>query len=477
MRWWVIGFVLGAACTKHNPEVCCTSAEDCASIGTNGGPYLCNNGLVCVDHVCGMPLMDASPQMPDASTMQCQTNTDCSGATPYCGPFHTCVGCTDSSQCPSQQPICDSTSFSCRGCSMDNECASAVCTTSGACADGTTVIYASPTGSDTALCTQIDPCSITHAFGLAGGTRNNVKLESGSYTANITLTNKLVNVYGSGATIMGPSGAHTFDVNDNAHLRIVGATIVNLNGTNAGMGIACEPTTVSPPPILDLDSVSIMATYATVVGNPCTATIVRSHLQQVSTGAIALFTSGSVATIDRTSMGGGDGLQALGPNAIVHVTNSIFVNVTGSDGAFIGGSAFGSAPGSMFVSFSTIVNSAVKCPSGIPACSGGNSSGACIDNSVIFNGANGAPADTVSGSACYANYTLVYPQSTALSGVNNKLGVNPLLVDPGNGDYHLQTTSPAIDAADVSATDANDFDGVARPQGPRSDLGAFEYKP
>jgi hypothetical protein len=54
------------------------------------------------------------------------------------------------------------------------------------------------------------------------------------------------------------------------------------------------------------------------------------------------------------------------------------------------------------------------------------------------------------------------------------IGVDPKLVAPATGDYHLKADSPAIDAADPSATDAFDYEGTARPIGPHLDLGAFE---
>ena len=50
-----------------------------------------------------------------------------------------------------------------------------------------------------------------------------------------------------------------------------------------------------------------------------------------------------------------------------------------------------------------------------------------------------------------------------------------LFVDPANGDYHLLATAPARDAAVVATDVATDFDGLARPSGPASDIGADEY--
>jgi hypothetical protein len=57
------------------------------------------------------------------------------------------------------------------------------------------------------------------------------------------------------------------------------------------------------------------------------------------------------------------------------------------------------------------------------------------------------------------------------------LGIDPKLAGPASNDYHLQLNSPAIDAADPAATPTPDFDGTSRPQGARSDMGAFEFKP
>jgi len=58
---------------------------------------------------------------------------------------------------------------------------------------------------------------------------------------------------------------------------------------------------------------------------------------------------------------------------------------------------------------------------------------------------------------------------------------NPVIVDPkffANGsDFHLQASSPAIDAGTppVSATVIKDYDGLFRPQGSGYDTSALEY--
>ncbi|HUJ63291.1 MAG TPA: choice-of-anchor Q domain-containing protein [Kofleriaceae bacterium] len=304
-------------------------------------------------------------------------------------------------------------------------------------------------------------------------TRETVKLSAGTYAASLSVVGKTVILDGIGATLNATSSASAFSIGAGARLHVVGLSIVNLNATEA---VDCESSTAVPT--FELDQASIDSVGVPIYGDPCSITITQAKIHGRTAGNFAFLAAGngSVATIDRSLFDGGDGVVA-GAQATVRVTNSVISNQTGPDGAFIGGELLGSSPGSMFVSFSTVVNSLVKCGSGVPICAAGTAPGACIDNSIVFNGGSDVPSDTVSGSACNATYVLAYPQSSALVGGNDMLGVNPALSDPGNGDYHLQASSPAVDAADPSATDPIDYDGVSRPQGPRSDLGAFEYKP
>jgi hypothetical protein len=64
--------------------------------------------------------------------------------------------------------------------------------------------------------------------------------------------------------------------------------------------------------------------------------------------------------------------------------------------------------------------------------------------------------------------------STVTWGAGN-LNTDPLFVDLGKLDLHLQPGSPAIDAADTTEAPAVDFDGNPRPLGPAADMGAYEY--
>jgi len=50
-----------------------------------------------------------------------------------------------------------------------------------------------------------------------------------------------------------------------------------------------------------------------------------------------------------------------------------------------------------------------------------------------------------------------------------------LFVDPGNSNYHLKSTSPAINAGTTLADVTDDMDGVSRPQLGAYDIGCYEY--
>lgn len=61
--------------------------------------------------------------------------------------------------------------------------------------------------------------------------------------------------------------------------------------------------------------------------------------------------------------------------------------------------------------------------------------------------------------------------------INDVWEINPLFVNPENGNFHLQAESPAIDAGISLEIVIDDFEGILRPQGKNSDIGPYEFIP
>ncbi len=62
---------------------------------------------------------------------------------------------------------------------------------------------------------------------------------------------------------------------------------------------------------------------------------------------------------------------------------------------------------------------------------------------------------------------------------SNNISIDPMFIDPNNGDFHLQPSSPCIDSGSASAPNlpATDFEGDPRIYGSAPDIGADEFIP
>ncbi len=113
--------------------------------------------------------------------------------------------------------------------------------------------------------------------------------------------------------------------------------------------------------------------------------------------------------------------------------------------------------------------------------SAGTTTDALIVNNVLTG--NRAAISTYWGGAVGANdvarNNLSWGNSTGdfigtVITYSANLFANPLFVNAGAGDYHLQATSPALGVADPAYSTMPDLDGVVRPVGSGADLGAYE---
>jgi hypothetical protein len=107
-----------------------------------------------------------------------------------------------------------------------------------------------------------------------------------------------------------------------------------------------------------------------------------------------------------------------------------------------------------------------------------------IQNNIWYNPTNYAIVrygSTVTG--CVIDHNMVYGASRLIFDSNgcmvgaNQIGPDPMFVNASTApyDFHLQPGSLAIDSGVNISGVTSDADGVARPQGGYTDLGAFEY--
>jgi hypothetical protein len=370
--------------------------------------------------------------------------------------------------CPMTAPVCDT--GACRGCAKDNECASNVCDVdSGMCIAESAIRYADPNGLATNDCSLTRPCTIASALTVVDTTHPWLRLLPGVYSgAAIMISNKTVRIVGSDATIIPTAGSTT-------------AAVVATTGANAsirGLVVDTRSNTVTafscaPPSgmaTVSLRNVSAktansMATpvWALDVEKLCSITIDSSDF----TG-LTQFIDGSVSIVDRSLFSGNLAVSAS-TSISLRVTNSVLID------PFLLPSLTSPTPGTqtLYFAYNTAYSTfgfAVDCPAATST-----ATSTYIDNIFYAPNANNAFAATTS---CTADTNVIYPHAAAANPGSNAITLDPKLVDAANGNFHLQTTSPAIDMAKPTANDPPvDIDGTTRPQGAAYDIGAYEYKP
>ena len=268
------------ACTKHNPEACCSTADQCSSYGLSGitaceGTQVCNSTGACVAPQCTTNADCTDSTMPLCVNQicvapQCTTNADCTDQTmpfcendvcvaacgsdgdctsmagaPYCATSGACVGCIDDTQCTAQAPVCDSTSNACRGCQKDSECTGGVCVeATGTCTADANVIYVASFGMDTGTCTAEAPCaSLAFALPLVTATRNVIHINTSDFdlgTAPVAIGESVI-IDGIGTTVRvdGSAAPYWFSMTTpTTNITLENSTINGGSAVNVGAGVA-----------------------------------------------------------------------------------------------------------------------------------------------------------------------------------------------------------------------------------------------
>ena len=411
--------------------------------------------LLLLATACNFPKPPDVPDISDAPTdtpAGCQRDEDCGSPTPACV-NNACAVCRTSTSCPLSSPVCDDTSHDCRSCETDSECTSGACNlAAGTCVDKGGVLYVSPGGSAADPCTMSAPCSLLHASEAADTGHEYIVLLPGEYTSGANFNAKTVTIAGNGATIDLATAESTIDIRNGSSIQIRDLHVKNdvqhpgsdfnsiinvIDSTATVTNTQFETSSYDTPGITGVDSTLTLKTstfsqgYLNVSGrlvmDNC---LFRANAYIVVAGSADI----SNSMINSSDRGGID-ISSSDP---MHPRSNIFNN--------------------------TLIAGGVYCTE--------SASGPRQFTSNIF--VNSPHID--SSPSCQYDYNLIFP-SVDVIGVGNKTG-DPLFVDTANNNFHLQPQSPAIDAADPTLlSNGHDFDGISRPQGTRSDIGAFEYVP
>jgi hypothetical protein len=106
-----------------------------------------------------------------------------------------------------------------------------------------------------------------------------------------------------------------------------------------------------------------------------------------------------------------------------------------------------------------------------------------VTNNIIRNNPTGIAEQGVTGTHNQYVNNLIWQNGQGIvlqNGLHDvgTISADPLLVNyqpDGSGDYHLQSTSPAINSGTTQGMPSIDFDGAPRPVGSGPDIGPYEF--
>lgn len=382
-----------------------------------------------------------------------------------------CKSCADSTHCSNPSPVCDSSSFECRVCRIDDECESLVCDVdTGRCLATSEVIYASPAGINTGACSRDVPCSASRAVAVAAATqiKSVVRLLPGDYLDNVRVSTGTIVIVGSGARIDAQNPGGVFTVLRGANVTIRGLLIDLSHGPLFCGGGA---VTTDPGGTLTLRDLTVESRSNYIVDMlDCTA--IARRVKFTGGGRSFILRDRSSFDGDRVHFHTGNYPLLMGMDTSLTIKNSVFDNVI----MVLDPQDTGGTTSRVLFAFNTFYASSSSIAFYRQPTT--NALSATVENNVVVSASpNATSAITCPAPDCIVRHNVVFPQATALPATN--IVMDPKMVNPAMGDYRLRADSPARDIAmpsGLGATD-HDFSGVARPQGSAPDVGAFELVP
>ncbi len=278
----------------------------------------------------------------------------------------------------------------------------------------------------------------------------------------------------------------TAPVNASAATRIDGFTISHGMSAGYGGGIRCEDAsalTIANNTICNNDDGGIYCDvdcHAVIVSN----TITGNRRNQG--GGITCVVSfpeiiGNRITDNTADEGGGIYCVNLGGSRIITIVGNVICrNSLNPYGSGHGGGIYCASPSAKICNNTVVSNHAPSGLGGGVYCDFLANMSTLANNVVAFN-SSGIYAElgirpVFTNNCVYGNAAYDYYGTDDPTGTNSNISLDPNLVDPANSDFHIQPTSPCVDAGDdaVLQSDWLDIDGQTRIQGSHVDIGADE---
>jgi hypothetical protein len=364
------------------------------------------------------------------------------------------------------------TDSTCHGCTSHAQCSSSVCLADGSCSDETNVAYVQSDGTGSAPCTKAAPCgTLDDALNT---TKPIVKIATGLVkgTKTTSINNKTVTIVAdAGATLTrGLFDGAILEVRGNSDVKIFDLDITGAVGAGADgidlMAAGSPSLSLTRAKVDNNQGIGISATGGTLIVSQTTVS--------GNTGAGISATGGTLrvtcSTIGGTAVNTGGGISISG--AQFDLANNFIVSNGGPLAVFGGVKIDGIATstGVHRLEFNTITANQTSGTLTAGVLCSAIAMPLTFANNIVFRNGSGMQ---VEGNGCVWNYSDIGQAITGLADIN----ADPLFVNAAQGDFHIQATSPARDAADPRSTEGVDFDGDARPQDVHSDMGADERKP
>ena len=468
-RGLVALFLVVVGCTKANPRSCADgTCSDPAFPFCDADGALDGVSDACIAVSCtpqefeacrGDQAIMCNADGTDYALLGCQLGCDAAAGG--------CRECTSAEQCGGPNPVCDEGTSHCRACRRDDECPSLVCAQeSGACVPESDVVYASQTGSG--QCSRSAPCSLSRAVMVATTSfpAPIVRMLPGTFTSSLRVGQaQTVNIVATGASIIPPDASPAMEVTDGGAVTIRGVRLTQITP------ISCK-STVSARSTVSLRDAALFVLGNTVALDlsRCSLALSNTDIEMNGSEIVAGMADDTTLHGDRLNIHGSTShyIFASGSRMDLQLTNSRLVDV-----GFALHSTDTAAPGTVFTLAQDTLAFSLQ---GSLGCDTTSSAFLKVryENAII---ASLGPFDPVTGTNCSFTNTLLSRQSSPPSGT---FVADPQFKDAATRDLHVLGNSPAVDAAVSSMfglDSSGDLDGVARPQGAKADLGAYEFRP